>query len=181
MRWIAALWLTASTTWANPMILEDFTDGEASGWSYVSDRVMGGVSNGDAQFLSEGDTTFARLAGEVSTANNGGFIQIRRPLSEPLPAGSTGLTLTLRGNGEHYYIHLRPQGSRRPWHYFAASFEAPEGWSEVTLNWSDFKAQGGLSADFDPTQITSMGIVAYGADYEAELDVKLVEVIAPAS
>ena len=181
MRWIAALWLSASTTWANPMILEDFTDGEAAGWSYTSDRVMGGVSNGGAAFMQEDGTTFARLAGEVSTANNGGFIQIRRQLSAPFPDASTGLTLTARGNGERYYIHLRPTTSRRPWQYYAASFESSGDWSEVTLNWSDFKPQGGLPEGVDPAQITSIGIVAYGADYSAELDVKMVEVISPSS
>ena len=181
MRWITALWLTASTTWANPMIIEDFTDGEATGWSYVSDRVMGGVSNGGAAFFKEGDETFARLSGEVSTANNGGFIQIRRQLSTALPAASTGIRLTARGNGERYYIHLRPTTSRRPWQYYAASFESSADWSEITLGWSDFKPEGGLPESFDPTQITSLGIVAYGADYKAELDVKSVEVISPKS
>jgi len=175
--------LLASTTlgWAEPMLIEDFTDGEASGWSYVSDRVMGGVSNGGAQFLKEGDVTFARLAGQVSTANNGGFIQIRRQLAEPFPAASTGITLIARGNGERYYIHLRPQGSRRPWQYFAASFESTADWSEVTLSWSDFKPQGGLPDGFDPEGIMSLGIVAYGTDYTAELDVKLVEILNPSS
>ncbi len=181
MRWIAALWLSASATWANPMILEDFTDGDAAGWSYVSDRVMGGVSVGGAAFMQEGDTTFARLAGEVSTANNGGLIQIRRQLTVPLPDTSSGLSLTARGNGERYYIHLRPANSRRPWQYYATSFEAAPDWETVSLNWSDFKPQGGLPATFDPSQIVSLGIVAYGADYTAELDVKLVEVISPSS
>ena len=163
------------------MILEDFTDGDAAGWSYTSDRVMGGVSNGGAAFMQEDGSTFARLAGEVNTANNGGFIQIRRQLAEPFPDGSTGLTLTARGNGERYYIHLRPTTSRRPWQYYAASFESSGDWSEVTLNWSDFKPQGGLPEGVDPAQITSIGIVAYGADYSAELDVKMVEVISPSS
>ena len=181
MKWIAALWLTASTTWANPMILEDFTDGDAAGWSYTSDRVMGGVSNGGASFMTEDGETFARLAGEVSTANNGGFIQIRRQLSAPFPAASTGLTLTARGNGERYYVHLRSTTSRRPWQYYAASFESSGEWSDITLNWSDFKPQGGLRDGFDPAQITSLGIVAYGAEYTAELDLKTVEVISPPS
>lgn len=163
------------------MLIEDFTDGEATGWSYVSDRVMGGVSDGGAAFLKDGDTTFARLSGQVSTANNGGFIQIRHQLTEPVPDTSTGLSLTLRGNRERYFVHLRPNTSRRPWQYYAASFEAPADWSTITLSWSDFTPQGGLPEDFEPTQITSLGLVAYGANFTAELDVKRIGLVAPTS
>ncbi len=177
-----ALWLLSATALgANPMIIQDFTDGDAAGWSYTSDRVMGGVSDGGAAFMREGDESFARLSGQVSTANNGGFIQIRTQLSDPFDAASTGLSLIARGNGGRYYIHLRPTTSRRPWQYYSASFVSSTDWSEVTLNWSNFNPQGGLPPTFDPAQITSIGIVAYGADYEAELDVKRVEILAPAS
>ena len=52
-----------------------------SDWNYVSDRVMGGVSTGGASLEKDGDVTFARLAGNVSTRNNGGFIQLRSKVS----------------------------------------------------------------------------------------------------
>ena len=152
------------------------SDGQAPEWRYVSDRVMGGVSDGEMQMVSQDGGYFSRLIGTVSTANNGGFIQFRRALDTPFDAGSKGLKLRLRGNGETYYVHLRPKSSTRPWHYFATSFEAGADWQEITLPWSSFVAQGGLQADFAASEITSIGIVAYGADYEAQLDVAWIAV-----
>ena len=52
-----------------------------SDWKYVSDRVMGGVSEGNVYLEKDGDTSFARLIGDVSTRNNGGFIQLRSAVS----------------------------------------------------------------------------------------------------
>ena len=45
-------------------------------WSYLADTVMGGVSEGSAEFGNSGLDKTIRLTGEVSTANNGGFIQV---------------------------------------------------------------------------------------------------------
>ncbi|MEM8577179.1 MAG: CIA30 family protein [Pseudomonadota bacterium] len=163
-------------TRAEMTMIADFTDGAAPDWRYVSDRVMGGVSDGAMQMARQGDARFARLSGTVSTANNGGFIQMRRGLDAPFATDTSGLRLRVRGNGAKYYVHLRPRSSRRPWHYFAAMFDAPTDWQEISLPWSAFTAQGGLVAEFDPTQITSIGVVAYGADYEAELDVAWIAV-----
>ena len=50
-------------------------------WQYVSDRVMGGVSDGQVALEQDGEMYYARLTGNVSTANNGGFIQLRASVS----------------------------------------------------------------------------------------------------
>ena len=42
-------------------------------WAYLADTVMGGVSQGGAEFSAGA----LRLTGQVSTKNNGGFIQVR--------------------------------------------------------------------------------------------------------
>ena len=42
---------------------------------------MGGISDGQAFLDQDKDTVFARLTGNVSTKNNGGFIQLRSTLS----------------------------------------------------------------------------------------------------
>ena len=125
-------------------MIEDFSQENPAEWRFVSDRVMGGVSQGAAQMLREGETTFTRLTGTVSTRNNGGFIQVRRGLDAGFPADSTGLRLRVRGNGEGYYVHLRPKGTLRPWRYFAAPFETNGAWQEVVLPWSAFSPQGGM-------------------------------------
>ena len=102
---------------------------------------------------------------------------MRRRLDAPIPQGANGLALRLRGNGARYYVHLRPRGTLRPWHYFAAGFDTSGVWQDIQLPWPSFTAQGGLRATFDPARITSLGVVAFGADYEARLDVARIEVV----
>ena len=50
-------------------------------WEFISDQVMGGVSHGNVKFFSSSSQSFARMTGNVSTKNNGGFIQFRRMLT----------------------------------------------------------------------------------------------------
>jgi len=152
-------------------MIDDFLDGAETRWRYTSDRVMGGVSDGSAGLGSEDGVTFAQLRGTVSTANNGGFIQIRQELAKRIAPDATGIRLRVRSNGARYYIHLRPDAARRPWQYFQAGFDSTEDWQEVMLPWDAFAPNGGLSGGFAPENIRSLGIVAYGTDYEAALDV----------
>ncbi len=171
MKMVLILLLLAAPAMAEPMLIDDFSTGAEDRWRYTSDRVMGGISDGGAGLGAEDGISFAQLRGTVSTANNGGFIQIRQDLASPLPKDATGITLRMRGNGETYYIHLRSSASRRPWQYYQAAFKSTENWQQVTLPWSAFEPQGGLEARFSPEDIRSLGIVAYGADYEAALDI----------
>jgi len=171
MKMVLILLLLAAPAMAEPMLIDDFSTGAEDRWRYTSDRVMGGISDGGAGLGVEDGISFAQLRGTVSTANNGGFIQIRQDLASPLPKDATGITLRMRGNGETYYIHLRSSASRRPWQYYQAAFKSTENWQQVTLLWSAFEPQGGLEARFSPEDIRSLGIVAYGADYEAALDI----------
>ncbi|MEM8542118.1 MAG: CIA30 family protein [Pseudomonadota bacterium] len=157
-------------------MIDNFDKGAAAGWRFVSDRVMGGVSDGSVQYLTGSEGAFARLEGQVSTANNGGFIQFRRDINSAFPASSNGLKLRVRGNGQKYYVHLRPAEARRPWHFFQASFEAGPEWQNVKLDWSDFSPQGDTTMIFDQSMVTSIGIVAYGADYSAQVDVGQIDV-----
>lgn len=171
MKMILILLLLAAPVVAEPMLIEDFSEGAETRWRYTSDRVMGGVSDGRAGIGTEDGVTYVQLRGTVSTANNGGFIQVRQDLQTRLPNDATGIALRARGNGATYYIHIRPDGSRRPWQFYQAAFETTSDWQEIALPWSAFKPQGGLSGDFAPEDIRSLGIVAYGADYQATLDV----------
>ena len=168
---ILTLLLLAAPAVEDTMLIDDFSNGAETRWRYVSDRVMGGVSEGGASIGSEVGVTYAQLRGTVSTANNGGFIQLRQELQPRLPAEAAGIALRARGNGATYYLHIRPDAARRPWQFYQAAFETTPDWQEITLPWSAFKPQGGLNTDFAPTDIRSLGIVAYGADYEAVLDV----------
>lgn len=176
---ILTVLLLATAAGADQMMIEDFNEDASERWRYTSDRVMGGISEGSAGVGQEDGSTFAQLRGTVSTANNGGFIQIRTSLTTPLSADAEGIVLRVRGNGERYFVHLGHAEARRPWQFYQAPFETTEEWQTVSLPWSAFKPQGGLSPTFQSTDIRSLGLVAYGADYEAALDVDWVAVQMP--
>lgn len=59
-------------------------------WELVTDRVMGGVSNGRIEQTVINGRTAIRMTGRVSLDNNGGFIQIAADLPRP-PASATGI------------------------------------------------------------------------------------------
>ena len=85
-----------------------FTPNSGLYWQYISDRTMGGVSNGQVTLEQDGEVSFAKLTGNVSTRNNGGFIQLRSGISfansEKGGKALQGVRLNVRGNGEIYHI-----------------------------------------------------------------------------
>lgn len=56
-----------------------------TGWRFFTDAVMGGVSTGQMVLAQEAGQTHARMTGRVSTANRGGFIQMRLDLNPQTP------------------------------------------------------------------------------------------------
>ena len=74
-------------------------------WAYLADTVMGGVSQGSAEFAAGA----LRLTGQVSTKNNGGFIQVRTRIAPSEPRGKTGIKIKVKGNGDVYYLHINVQ------------------------------------------------------------------------
>ena len=99
-------------------------------WRFLSDRVMGGASDGNLEFVTIDGRAAARMTGDVSTRNNGGFIQFRAGVDFSALAdnGSAlrGMRIRARGNNETYYIHLRTRDTNRPWHYYSAAFTVDE-------------------------------------------------------
>ena len=87
-----------------------FSTDSAKYWQYISDRTMGGISEGQAALEKDGKMFFARLTGNVSTANNGGFIQLRSRFSfsnfQKNDKKIKGVRLNVRGNGETYHIFI---------------------------------------------------------------------------
>ena len=146
-------------------------------WRFISDQVMGGVSEGGADLRQEQDRTYVALRGTVSTENGGGFLQVRREI-QGLPEACVGLAFDLRGNGETYQIHLRTVNSDRPWHYYTASFVAPRDWTIVKLVFDEFESNGrGLTARLRPEDVRGIGLVAYGRAYSALLDIARIETV----
>ena len=146
-----------------------------AGWRFFTDQVMGGVSTGGVSFAQEGGTPHARMTGRVSTANRGGFVQMRLDLASPPPDGTTGVRLVVRGNDQRYFVHLRTVGTVLPWQYYQAGFQVTEGWTEVRLSLDAFAPSGALLRRVPrPASLTSVAVVAYGRDHDARIDVRAV-------
>jgi hypothetical protein len=165
--------LAAPSALAGSHRIEGFAMRPDAGWRFFTDGVMGGVSTGRLEFRQEGGTPHARMTGRVSTANRGGFIQMRLDLDQPPPADSAGVRLVVRGNGQRYFVHLRTTGTVLPWQFYQAGFDAPPGWAEVQLPFAAFRPSGALlRAVPRPESLTSIALAAYGRDHDAEVDLR---------
>lgn len=140
-------------------------------WRYAADTVMGGVSQGRGWV--EGDVL--RLTGTVSTQNNGGFIQVRTDLPDGLTEDA--VALRVRGNGEGYFVFLRSIHSTRPWLSYRAGFTTTTEWADVILPLSGFApSRDPLPAQLQARDVRSIGVVAYGRDFIADLSVSHIAV-----
>jgi hypothetical protein len=169
---IAITWVVAGSAFADNLVMDKFDADPKSRWSYVSDQVMGGVSEGGAEYLNQDGDSFARLTGRVSTENSGGFIQIRRAVAKGSVDDALGVYLRVRGNSQGYYVHLRTSGTVLPWQYYQAGFQVTEDWQTIRLPLTDFERSGSwLAAAVNPKSIRSIGVLAYGRDHQAEIDI----------
>ncbi|MDC3063084.1 CIA30 family protein [Alphaproteobacteria bacterium] len=142
-------------------------------WKIITDQVMGGVSQGQFNYQKIGDDDAVILTGNVSTKNNGGFIQIRRNLNDVNLNNVKKVTIIAKGNYEKYFIHLRTTFTVLPWQYYQSSFVVENNFKSFVLPLSDFKKFGYLLPKrINPNNIVSIAIVALGKDYDAKLIVK---------
>ncbi len=151
-----------------------FTEENARYWQYISDQTMGGISSGKAVLDKEGEIIFARLTGNVSTANNGGFLQIRTTFSFVDLTNSDnelkGVRLNTKGNGETYHIFIRTSETRSYRDFYSATFIANSEWEIVDLPFSKFKHRFS-NKPLDGNDIRTFGIVAYGRDFVSDVSV----------
>ncbi len=159
------------------LLLDDFSrdDGvsaRGARWRRFTDGVMGGRSLADSGVEVVDGRRALRLTGEVSLANNGGFIQVALPLTEgdgPLDAASwRGFRLLVRGAGDGYYLHARTTACRLPWQHYAAPLPEGEGWTEVEVPFEAF-APVSLGRALDPARLTSIGLVAAKRAFAADV------------
>jgi hypothetical protein len=155
---------------AETMILDDFNSNTHSQWSYVSDQVMGGVSQGGLVFESNQFETYAQLSGQVSTLNNGGFIQFRTDVTYKFKSSYKGIYAKVKGNNQKYFIHLRTRGTIMPWQYYQSDFIADDKWQVIKLPMSSFvPSSKWLKNTIESKHIRSLGLVAFGRDHNADL------------
>ncbi len=151
-----------------------FTKENAKYWHYISDRTMGGISNGKAFLDEDKETIFARLTGNVSTENNGGFIQLRSTLSfinlNNHKKEIKGVRLNTKGNGEMYHIFIRTSDTRSYRDFYYITFITSDEWEIVDLPFSKFKHRLSNSV-LNGNDIQTFGIVAYGRDFFSDVSV----------
>ena len=63
------VFIPVSTVNADRLSSDNFNAQSRLAWSYVSDQVMGGVSEGRVTYIDENGESFARMTGRVSTEN----------------------------------------------------------------------------------------------------------------
>ena len=165
------LFLSTSFGMGENKLIDDFSNESQNRWQFFTDQVMGGISEGNASLVSDKSGQYVRLEGSVSTANNGGFIQIRTDINEGTNEAK-GIIIKAKGNGEDYYIHLRTSGTVLPWQYYQISFPTSKNWSEIKLPFANFeRSSSWISKKITGDKIRTLGIVAYGKNHNAKLDV----------
>lgn len=158
------------------LIIDDFSMAPETNiggrWSYVSDRVMGGVSNGSGAYEVMDDRLSIRLFGDVSTDNNGGFIQVSlRVDGRRLNAKQySGIEIDVQGNGENYNVHVTTTRSFPPWRFYKHTFPTTSEWTRLQLPWSDFTSET-FRNPLDPSTINRLNLTAYARDFTADLAV----------
>ena len=161
---------------AETMFKDNFND--TSQWRYIADNVMGGISKGSAEFKKIEDNSVAILKGNVTTENNGGFIQIRRDLSDVNLENAASIKVVAKGNDQKYFVFIRTKGTKLPWQYYESEFFVNDDFNEFILPIKNFKKSGILMpSKINPKKITSIGLVAFGRDHFAELIIKEIEII----
>ena len=151
---------------------------EPGQWKFISDNVMGGLSTGSIAYEMKEGQSIAYLSGDVTTENNGGFIQLRSTLSfmslNNLEKILSGVRIKTKGNGETYHIFIRTSKTRSYRDFYYATFIANEDWETVDLPFINFKHRFSDSA-LDGNDIQTFGIVAHGRDFYS--DVPISEII----
>ena len=140
-------------------------------WRLVSDGVMGGVSTGTMRSEEHEGRMSVCLAGNVSTANNGGFIQLALDVDAGFAARAAdydGVSLKVLGNGERYNVHLRSSDLWLPWQSYRAEFVAGAEWTSVRLPFAGF-APYKTGSELRPQRLKRIGVVAIGRDFTADI------------
>ena len=146
-------------------------------WRFVSDGVMGGQSQGNVTQTQRNESGCACLEGQVSLANNGGFIQMQLDLQafndgEVYNAqGFDGLYLEVLGNSQEYSVHLRTSQLWLPWQSFRQSFKVTQQWQRIYLPFTEFESYKTF-AKLDVHKLKRLGLLAIGREFQADVCVR---------
>ena len=162
--------------YAEKMLIDNFSNDNQENWEFISDQVMGGVSFGSYEILNEGNLSFLKLTGFVSLENNGGFIQVRKKIKILKNINFKGIKINSRGNDKEYFIHIRTKFTLLPWQYYVSTFNATNQWTTIELPFSSFnKSNFYQPSSVSSRDIKTIGIVAIGREFDAEIDLASIE------
>jgi hypothetical protein len=161
---------------ANDLVIDDRSSGDLNSnlgleWRLFTDTVMGGISRGNLSLDTHEGRNCLRMQGDVSTDNNGGFVQIALPLSrqEHFDASAyAGIEMEVAGNNETYNIHLRTAGLWFPWQSYRSSFTATKDWQKIRVPFTSFKPYK-TTKKFRPSKLERIGLVAIGREFHADM------------
>lgn len=149
-------------------------------WRGFTDRVMGGRSDMQVGYREYGDDVVLHLRGQVRLDNNGGFIQARLPFradgGDFDASGYQGIAVRVRGKPGPYYLHLRTRHTWRPWQYYRATIEVGPDWQDQIISFSAFEGRS-IGRELDLGSLRTLGVVAYGEAFEAEIEVARIELL----
>jgi hypothetical protein len=157
-------------------------------WRGISDRVLGGMSDG----CIKRETIYGKaanvLTGHVSLKNNGGFIQMVTDLPlDPVKAyvdaseyDGIELTVLCRHEPLQFNVHVRTPGTLQQQSYrHTVELEESDTWETIKMPFSDFqlvfggsgKADNNLPTRMDYSGLRRIGIVAIGEEMDVDLAV----------
>ena len=140
-------------------------------WSFFTDGVMGGLSQGKAIISSDDGIPCYKMTGDVTTENNGGFIQIRTNLRPSIEVKKyEGIYLKVKGNNQKYSVHVRTPLSIAPWQYYSYSFYLEKKWIEIKAPFNKFKRSNQYQPkNLSEQKIKTLGLVAGFNDFYADI------------
>jgi Complex I intermediate-associated protein 30 (CIA30) len=150
---------------------DDVTSNLGTRWKLVTDNVMGGLSQGQLTLDTYKDKKCLRMRGDVSTENNGGFVQIALSLSQQDvfdASAYSGVEIEVAGNNEVYNIHFRTSGLWFPWQSYRYSFTAGSDWQTYRIPFSELEKYKTFHS-FSQHEIKRIGLVAIGREFQADL------------
>lgn len=146
-------------------------------WEFISDSVMGGISNGELKIINDEHILYYKLLGRVSTANKGGFIQFRSKIKIK-ENYFNGLEVVYKNKGENdnYFIHITTNMTIFPWQYYKSKLQLNKEWSLIRIPLNNFRKSNFYQPrNFTSEQIKTIGFVAIGDDFDAELDIRKIK------
>ena len=159
----------------NIMVLDNLTTPgittQKQNWSFFTDGVMGGLSQGKAVISNIDGIDCYHMTGDVTTENNGGFIQIRNRLKPSISTKAyQGIYLKVYGNEEDYSIHVRTALTMAPWQYYKYSFKSNKKWNEIRAPFDKFKKSNAYQpSDLLGQKIKTIGLVAGFKNFKADI------------